>query len=60
MAVLKAIVSLCRTGEGKPIERYKTRVKVAEDKSRSGQGLMFRRTQNGKPAGHTNLLIKAL
>ena len=28
-------------------------------KSRSGQGLMFRRAQNGKP-GHTNLLIKAL
>ena len=26
---------------------------------RSGQGLMFRRKQNGKP-GHTNLLIKAL
>ena len=31
MAVLKAIVSLCRTGEGKPIGRYKTRVKVAEE-----------------------------
>ena len=30
-----------------------------EDKSRSGQGLMLRRVQNGKP-GHTNLLIKAL
>ena len=29
------------------------------NKSRSGQGLMFRRKQNGKP-GHTNLLIKAL
>ena len=27
--------------------------------TRSGQGLMFRRPQNGKP-GHTNLLIKAL
>ena len=27
--------------------------------TRSGQGLMFRRAQNGKP-GHTNLLIKAL
>ena len=26
---------------------------------KSGQGLMFRRAQNGKP-GHTNLLIKAL
>ena len=23
--------SLCRTGEGKPIERYKTRVKVAKE-----------------------------
>ena len=27
--------------------------------TRSGQDLMFRRAQNGKP-GHTNLLIKAL
>ena len=26
MTVLKAIVSLCRAGEEKPIERYKTRV----------------------------------
>ena len=31
MAVLKAIVSLYRAGEEKPIERYKTRVKVAEE-----------------------------
>ena len=31
MAVLKAIVSLNRAGEEKPIERYKTRVKVAEE-----------------------------
>ena len=31
MAVLKAIVSLYRAGEVKPIERYKTRVKVAEE-----------------------------
>ena len=30
MAVLKAIVSLYRAGEERPIERYKTRVKVAE------------------------------
>ena len=30
MAVLKAIVSLYSAGEEKPIERYKTRVKVAE------------------------------
>jgi len=29
MAVLKAIVSLYRAGEEKPIERHKTRVKVA-------------------------------
>ena len=31
MAVLKAIVSLYRAGEEKPIERYKTRVKVTEE-----------------------------
>jgi len=31
MAVLKAIVNLYRAGEEKPIERYKTRVKVAEE-----------------------------
>ena len=31
MAVLKAIVSLYRVGEEKPIERYKTGVKVAEE-----------------------------
>ena len=31
IAVLKAIVSLYRAGEEKPIERYKTRVKVAEE-----------------------------
>ena len=31
MAVLKAIVSLYCAGEEKPIERYKTRVKVAEE-----------------------------
>ena len=31
MAVLKAIESLYRAGEEKPIERYKTRVKVAEE-----------------------------
>ena len=31
MAILKAIVSLYRAGEEKPIERYKTRVKVAEE-----------------------------
>ena len=31
MAVLEAIVSLYRAGEEKPIERYKTRVKVAEE-----------------------------
>ena len=31
MAVLKAIVSLYRAGEEKPIERYKSRVKVAEE-----------------------------
>ena len=31
MAVLKAIVSLYRAGEEKPIERYKTRFKVAEE-----------------------------
>ena len=31
MAVLKTIVSLYRAGEEKPIERYKTRVKVAEE-----------------------------
>ena len=31
MAVLKAIVSLYRAGEEKPIERYKTRVEVAEE-----------------------------
>ena len=31
MAALKAIVSLYRAGEEKPIERYKTRVKVAEE-----------------------------
>ena len=28
---IKAIVSLYRAGEEKPIERYKTRVKVAEE-----------------------------
>lgn len=31
MAVLRAIARLYRAGEQKPIERYKTRVKVAED-----------------------------
>ena len=31
MAVLKAIVSLYSAGEEKPIERHKTRVKVAEE-----------------------------
>ena len=31
MAVLKAMVSLYRAGEEKPIERYKSRVKVAEE-----------------------------
>ena len=31
MALLKAIVSLYRAGEEKPIEIYKTRVKVAEE-----------------------------
>ena len=31
MAVLRAIASLYRAGGKKPIERYKTRVKVAED-----------------------------
>ena len=31
MAVLKALVSLYRAGEEKPIERYKTSVKVAEE-----------------------------
>ena len=31
MAALKAVVSLYRVGEEKPIERYKTRVKVAEE-----------------------------
>ena len=31
MAVLKAIASPFRAGEEKPIERYKTRVKVAEE-----------------------------
>ena len=31
MALLKAIVSLYRAGEEKPIERYNTRVKVAEE-----------------------------
>ena len=31
MAVLKAIVSLYGAEEEKPIERYKTRVKVAEE-----------------------------
>ena len=31
MAVLKAIVSLYRAGKEKPIERYKTRFKVAEE-----------------------------
>ena len=31
MAVLKAIVSLYHAGEQKSIERYKTRVKVAEE-----------------------------
>ena len=31
MAVLKAIVSHYRAGEEKPIERYKTMVKVAEE-----------------------------
>ena len=30
IAELRAIVSLYRAGEEKPIERYKTRVKVAE------------------------------
>ena len=31
MAVLEAMVSLYRAREGKPIERYNTRVKVAEE-----------------------------
>ena len=31
MAVLKAIASLYRAREEKPIERYKTRFKVAEE-----------------------------
>ena len=30
MAVLEAIVSLYRAGEEKPVERYKTKVKVAD------------------------------
>jgi len=31
MAVLEAIVSVYRAGEEKPAERYKTKVKVAEE-----------------------------
>ena len=31
MAVLEAIVSLCRVREEKPLEIYKTRVKVVEE-----------------------------
>ena len=31
IALLKAIVSLYRAGKEKPIERYNTRVKVAEE-----------------------------
>ena len=31
IAILKAIVSLYRAGEEKPIERYKTRVKDVEE-----------------------------
>ena len=31
MAILKAIVSLYRAGKEKPIERYKTGVKVAKE-----------------------------
>ena len=31
MAVLEAIVSLCCATEEKPLETYKTRVKVAEE-----------------------------
>ena len=38
MAVLKAIVSLYRAGEEKPIERYKTRVKVNEQAQKFGLG----------------------
>ena len=62
MAVFKAIVSLYRAGEEKPIERYKTRFKVAEENklfSSFQKKILSRRAQNGKP-GHTNLLIKAL
>ena len=67
MAVLKAILSLYRAGEEKPIEGYNTRVKVAEENKlfSSFQKKILssflgstRRAQNGKP-GHTNLLIKA-
>ena len=67
MAVLKAIVSLYRTGEEKPI-RYKTGVKVGVQENKlfssfqkkilSSYLSSTRRAQNGKP-GHTNLLIKA-
>ena len=37
MAVLKAIVSLCCAGEEKPIERCKTRFKVAEENKLFGR-----------------------
>ena len=31
MAVLKGVISLYRAGEEKPIERYKTRIKIGEE-----------------------------
>ena len=68
MAVLKAIVSLYRAGGEKPIERYKTGVKVGVQENKLFSSFQkkilssylgsTRRAQNGKP-GHTNLLIKA-
>ena len=31
MAIVKVVVGICRTREGKPIERYKARTKISED-----------------------------
>ena len=31
MAIVKAVVSIYRTGEEKPIERYKARIQIGED-----------------------------
>ena len=48
MAVLKAIVSLYRAGEEKPIERSKTRVKVAEENKLFRRSKKYRESEHGR------------